>query len=74
MKFIIKFFLIFLVFLFVSQTSKAEQVLKYANIDRIIKETKIGINMLNKINELDKENIKKLNSFEQELKSKENEI
>ena len=39
MKFIIKFFLIFLVFLFVSQTSKAEQVLKYANIDRIIKES-----------------------------------
>ena len=74
MKFIFKFFLITLIFLFISQGSKAEQILKYANIDKIIKETKIGINMLNKINELDKENIKKLNSFEQELKSKENEI
>ena len=40
MKFIFKFFFIFLVFLFISQTSKAEQILKYANIDRIIKEKK----------------------------------
>ena len=49
MKFIFKFFLITLIFLFISQGSKAEQILKYANIDKIIKETKIGINMLNKI-------------------------
>ena len=74
MKLFFKFFLIILISLSIFQISKAEQILKYANIDRIIKETKIGINMLNKIKELDKENIKKLNSFEQELKSKENEI
>ncbi len=74
MKLTFKYFLIAIIFLFIFQTSKAEQLLKYANIDRIIKETEIGIEMLNKLNELDKENIKKLNSFEDELKSKENEI
>ena len=69
-----KFFLIVLVTLSIFQISKAEQILKYANIDQVIKETNIGNKMITKINKLDKENINKLNTFEEELKSIENEI
>ena len=69
-----KFFLIVLFFLSFFQISKAEQILKYANIDQVIKETKIGNKMITKINELDQANIKKLNSYEEELKNIENEI
>ena len=69
-----KLFLIVLFFLSFFQISKAEQILKYANIDQVIKETEIGNKMINKINELDQANIKKLNSYEEELKSIENEI
>ena len=74
MKFFFKIIIIFLFSLSVFQISKAEQILKYANIDQIIKETKIGNKMLKKINNLDQENIKKLNSYEEELKNIENEI
>ncbi len=51
-----------------------EQNIKFANIDLIIQNTKIGKEVLNKINELDKENVKKLSTFENELKEKEQEI
>ena len=74
MNLFFKFILIILVSLSIFQISKAEQILKYANIDQVIKETKIGNKMIKKINELDQENIKKLNSYEEELKSIENEI
>ena len=74
MKQSFKLFLIVLFFLSIFQISKAEQILKYANIDQVIKETEIGNKMINKINELDQANIKKLNSYEEELKSIENEI
>ena len=74
MKFFFKYFLILLVSLLIFQISKAEQILKYANIDQVIKETKVGSNMISKINEIDKANIKKLNTYEEELKSIENEI
>ena len=43
-------------------------------MDQVIKETKIGKKMIIKINKIDETNIKKLNSFEEELKSTENEI
>ena len=43
-------------------------------MDQVIKETKIGKDMIIKINKIDETNIKKLNSFEEELKSIENEI
>ena len=43
-------------------------------MDQVIKETKIGKKMIIKINKIDETNIKKLNSFEEELKSIENEI
>ena len=74
MKLLYKLLLIILVSLSVSQTIKAEQILKYANMDQVIKETKIGNKMIIKINEIDQENIQKLSSYEQELKSIENEI
>ena len=74
MKLFFKYFLILLVSLLFFQISKAEQILKYANIDKVIKETKVGSNMISKINEIDKANIKKLNTYEEELKSLENEI
>ena len=66
--------LIILIFFSIIQISKAEQILKYANMDQVIKETKIGKKMIIKINKIDETNIKKLNSFEEELKSIENEI
>ena len=74
MKLFFKYFLILLVSLLFFQISKSEQILKYANIDKVIKETKVGSNMISKINEIDKANIKKLNIYEEELKSIENEI
>ena len=74
MKVLFKFFLIAIFFLSIFQNANAKQILKYANIDQIIKETNIGNKMLSKINQLDQEKIKKLNSFEEELKSIENEI
>ncbi len=71
---LLKFLIIVLISLSIFQISKAEQILKYANIDQVIKETEIGNKMITKINELDQANIKKLNSYEEELKSIENEI
>ena len=71
MKFLYKLLLIILVSLSVFQTTNAEQILKYANMDQVIKETKIGNKMIIKISEIDQENMKKLNSYEKELKSKE---
>ena len=60
-------------FLVISNLVFAEN-LKFANIDLIIKNTNVGKKALTKINKLDQENMKKLNSFEKELKEKENEI
>ena len=74
MKLLYKIIIVILVSLSFFQTIKAEQILKYANMDQVIKETKIGNEMIIKINELDQENIKKLSSYEKELKSIENEI
>ena len=71
---LLKFLIIVLISLSIFQISEAEQVLKYANIDQLIKETNIGNKMIVKINKLDQENINKLNTFEEELKNIENEI
>ena len=74
MKFFFKNILFFFIFTFLIQTSYAEQKFKFVNIDLIIKETKIGSQMLDKINKLDQSNIQKLNSFEEELKKIEKDI
>ena len=74
MKLFFKFFLIILVSLTFLENSKAEQILMFANIDEVIKETNIGNKMISKINKIDQANIKKLKSYEEKLKSIENEI
>ena len=64
------------VFLFLNfyNTSNAEQTIKYVNIDLLVQETKIGSQMLEKITNIDKENINKLKSFEKQIQEKQNEI
>ena len=74
MNLLYKILLITLVSLSIFETTKAEQIIKYINMDQVIKETKIGNKMIIKISEIDQENMKKLSSYEKELKSKENEI
>ncbi len=74
MNYLLKYLSVVIFSLFIFQPTNAEQILKYADMDRILKETNIGSVIINKINELDQKNIKKLNSFEKELKSIENEI
>ena len=54
--------------------SFAEQSLKFADIDAIIKNTNIGKKALNKLNKIDESNIKKLSELQNDLKSKENDI
>ena len=54
--------------------SFAEQSLKFADIDAIIKNTNIGKKVLNKLNKIDESNIKKLSELQNDLKSKENDI
>ena len=74
MNFFSKNIFVFLIFIFLIQSSHAEVKYKYINIDTIIKETKIGSQMLDKINKLDQVNIEKLKSFEEELKQIESDI
>ena len=74
MNFFFKNILIFSIFIFFIQPSFAEQKFKFVNIDFVIKETKVGSKMLDKINKLDQINITKLNFFEDELKKIENDI
>ena len=54
--------------------SYAEQSVKFVNIDLLVNKTKIGNQMLDKINSIDKENIEKLKSFEIQIKEKQEEI
>lgn len=54
--------------------SYAEQSVKFVNIDLLVNNTKIGNQMLDKISNLDKENIEKLKSFEKQIKDKQEEI
>ena len=74
MNFFLKNILTFCIFILLIQPSYSEQKLKFVNIDLIIKETKIGSQMLDKINKLDQTNINRLNSFEAELKKLEKDI
>jgi len=72
---ILKIFIFIIVNYFVIfNFSYAEQNLKFADIDAIIKNTNIGKKVLNKLNKLDENNIQKLNKLQNELKSKENDI
>ena len=54
--------------------SNAEQSVKFVNIDFLVNKTKIGNQMLDKISSLDKQNVKKLKSFQEQIKEKQEEI
>ena len=74
MSFFFKICIYLVLFLNFFNTSNAEQSVKFINIDLLVNKTKIGNQMLAKINSLDKENIKKLKSFEKQIKEKQEEI
>ena len=74
MSFFSKICIYLILFLNFINTSNAEQSVKFVNIDLLVNKTKIGNQMLSKINSLDKENIKKLKSFEKQIKEKQEEI
>ncbi len=74
MKFTKIIFVIFIYFFILNSYSFAEQNLKFVDIDLVVKNTNVGKKILKKLNELDQQNIKKLNDFENELKTKESEI
>ena len=74
MRFFFKAFIYLILFLNFCNISNAEQSVKFVNIDLLVNETKIGKQILNKINRLDKENIAKLKSFEKQIKETQEEI
>ena len=74
MSFFFKICIYLVLFLNFFNTLNAEQSVKFINIDLLVNKTKIGNQMLAKINTLDKENIKKLKSFEKQIKEKQEEI
>ena len=74
MSFFFKICIYLVLFLNFFNTLNAEQSVKFINIDLLVNKTKIGNQMLAKINSLDKENIKKLKSFEKQIKEKQEEI
>ena len=74
MKLFFKFLIISLFFFSSFDIVKAEQTFKFANIDLIINETKIGNQMLEKVKNLNKKNIEKLKSFESQIKEIQNDI
>ena len=74
MNLILKFTWILIFIINFTNFSHAEQVIKFINVDMIIKETNIGKKLLNKINNLDQNNIEKLKSFEKEIQNSQNNI
>ena len=74
MRFFFKLCLYLILFLSFYTISNAEQSVKFVNIDLLVNKTKIGNQMLEKISSLDKENVKKLKSFEKQIKEKQEEI
>ena len=74
MRFFFKVCLYLILFLNFFNISNAEQSVKFVNIDLLVNKTNIGNQMLTKISSLDKENIKKLKSFEKQIKEKQEEI
>ena len=74
MRFFFKVCFYLILFINFYNISNAEQSVKFVNIDLLVNKTKIGNQMLEKISSLDKENIKKLKSFEKQIKDKRDEI
>ena len=74
MRFFFKLCSYLILFINFYNISHAEQSVKFVNIDLLVNNTKIGNQMLDKISNLDKENIEKLKSFEKQIKVKQDEI
>lgn len=74
MNLIFKFIWVLIFILNFTNLSYAEQIIKFINVDMIIKETNIGKKFLKKINNLDQKNIEKLKSFEKEIQDNQNNI
>ena len=74
MKTFFKVCIYLILFLNFCKISNAEQSVKFVNIDLLVNDTKIGNQMLDKIKNLDKENIEKLKFFEKQIKETQEEI
>ena len=74
MNLILKFIGIPIFILNFTSIAYAEQIIKFINVDIIVNETNIGKKLLNKINDLDQNNIEKLKSFEKEIQKTQNDI
>tara|TARA_Y100000768_G_C23954267_1_gene671892 strand:+ start:1189 stop:1701 length:513 start_codon:yes stop_codon:yes gene_type:complete len=68
------YYLFLTIFFSMTLISNADQNIKFINMDKIVKETNIGNQMLNNIDKLDKQNVEKLNSFETQIKNDENQL
>lgn len=69
-----KLYFFLFIFLSIQNISFAEQSVKFVNVDLLVNKTEIGNQMLDKISNLDKENIKKLKTFEKQIKNTQEEI
>ena len=74
MRIFFKVCIFLILFLNFCNISNAEQSVKFVNIDFLVNKTKIGNQMLDKISSLDKQNVKKLKSFQKQIKEKQEEI
>ena len=74
MRIFFKVCIYLILFLNFCNISNAEQSVKFVNIDFLVNKTKIGNQMLDKISSLDKQNVKKLKSFQKQIKEKQEEI
>jgi len=74
MKFFKLLISFFIILNFVNSEVKAKQNVAFADIDLIVKNTKIGKLKLDKIGQLNKSNIETLKNFEKEIKKEEDKI
>ena len=72
---LLKYLILLSIFLnFINFQVSANESVAFANIDLIVKNTNIGKSTLDKINNINSSNLKKLEDFEKNLKSQEDQI
>ena len=74
MSFFKKFFFVVLFIFFGISNSFSEQKIAFIDLDFIVENTNVGKGILNELNDLNSQNIKKLKLREDELKLNEEEI
>ena len=74
MKFLNFFFFIVIILQFFSSSAQSKDKLAYINLDDVIKNSIYGKKVLNEINLLNDENIKKLKNMENEIEFDENQL